>query len=321
MVQARANPDIPSGCLQSVDDQEATYRKKGSRGFKGYVANLTESCTPGNELQLITQVQVASNNREDADLLAESLPDLKARTGLESLYVDGGYGSPAADQASLDQQVELVSTGIRGNTPDPDKFNLSNFKIRANEKGKPLQMTCPNGQTVAIEAGRTTGFVAHFTAAVPGMPLLPEHLPGPGWQEGPPPQAELHPTVSLAWLSIAMLLYGVQSMTLFVTGSAPFGLAPLHALTIGFFASMILAMASRVTLGHSGRELVADAVTWALFLGFQLAATARIAPDLLGLPASLFYPLAAGIWLAAYGLWFAKYGPLYWRPRIDHKPG
>ncbi len=131
--------------------------------------------------------------------------------------------------------------------------------------------------------------------------------------------AVLH--VGFAWLSVAMLLYGVQSLTLFFTGSAPFGLAPLHALTIGFFASMILAMASRVTLGHSGRELEADAATWALFLGFQLTAVARIAPDLTGLPASLFYPLAAGIWLAAYGAWFAKYGPVYWRPRIDNRPG
>jgi uncharacterized protein involved in response to NO len=131
--------------------------------------------------------------------------------------------------------------------------------------------------------------------------------------------AVLH--VGFAWLSIAMLLYGLQSLTLFITGTAPFGLAPLHALTIGFFASMILAMASRVTLGHSGRELVADAATWTLFLGFQLTAAVRIAPDLSGLPASLFYPLAAGIWLACYGAWFAKYGPIFWRPRIDHRPG
>lgn len=131
--------------------------------------------------------------------------------------------------------------------------------------------------------------------------------------------AVLH--VGFAWLSVAMLLYGVQSLTLFATGSAPFGLAPLHALTIGFFASMILAMASRVTLGHSGRELVADAATWSLFLGFQFTAIVRITPDLSGLPASLFYPLAAGIWLACYGAWFAKYGPIYWRPRIDHRPG
>lgn len=131
--------------------------------------------------------------------------------------------------------------------------------------------------------------------------------------------AVLH--VGFAWLSIAMLLYGTQSLTLFFTGSAPFGLAPLHALTIGFFAAMILAMASRVTLGHSGRELAADATTWTLFLGFQLTAMARITPDLSGFPASLFYPLAACIWLVCYGAWFAKYAPIYWRPRIDHRPG
>lgn len=131
--------------------------------------------------------------------------------------------------------------------------------------------------------------------------------------------AVLH--VGFAWLSIAMLLYSVQSLGLFLTGKALFGLAPLHALTIGFFASMILAMASRVTLGHSGRELVADGVTWALFLGFQLTAAVRIAPDLFGLPPGIFYPLAASIWLLGYGAWFAKYGPIYWRPRIDHRPG
>lgn len=131
--------------------------------------------------------------------------------------------------------------------------------------------------------------------------------------------AVLH--VGFAWLGIAMLLYSTQSLMLFFTGSAPFGLAPLHALTIGFFSSMILAMASRVTLGHSGRELEADAATWALFLGFQFTAMARITPDLIGLPASLFYPLAASIWLIAYGAWFTKYGPIYWRPRIDNRPG
>ena len=38
---------------------EATFRQKGGQG---YVANLTETCDPDNELQLITQVQVAPNN-------------------------------------------------------------------------------------------------------------------------------------------------------------------------------------------------------------------------------------------------------------------
>jgi hypothetical protein len=161
-VQALDNAEIPSGCLQSVDDLEATYRKKGPKGFKGYVANLSESCTPGNDLQLITQLQVAPNNQEDADLLAESMSDLKARTGLESLYVDALYGNSEVDEACIDQKVELVQTGIRGNAPDPEKFNLADFDIVHDEKGKPVEMTCPAGQTVMVEPGRTTGYIARF---------------------------------------------------------------------------------------------------------------------------------------------------------------
>lgn len=161
-VWALDNAEIPSGCLQSVDDLEATYRKKGPKGFKGYVASLSESCTPGNDLQLITQLQVAPNNQEDADLLAESLSDLKARTGLESLYVDAGYGNPEVDEACIDQKVELAQTGIRGNAPDPEKLNLSNFEIEQDERGKPIQMTCPGGQTVTVEPGRSTGYIVHF---------------------------------------------------------------------------------------------------------------------------------------------------------------
>jgi hypothetical protein len=176
MVRTLDNKEIPSGCLQSVDDLEATYRKKGPKGYKGYVANLSESCTPENDLQLITQVQVAPNNQDDADLLAESLPELKARTGVESLYVDGGYGSPQVDQVSIDQKVEIVQTGIRGNAPDPEKLNLSHFEIEQNERGKPVQMTCPAGQTVTVEPGRTTGYIVHFDLEIcQKCPFFQEH--------------------------------------------------------------------------------------------------------------------------------------------------
>ena len=163
-VRPLQNDEISAGCLQSVDDLEATFRRKGPQEYKGYAANLSESCARQNPLQLITQVQVAPNNQEDADLLAESLPELKARTGVETLYIDGGYGSPAADQASIAQKVELVQTGIRGNPPDADKFNLADFEIVQAEDGKPTQMTCPGGQTVGVEPGRTTGYLVHFDA-------------------------------------------------------------------------------------------------------------------------------------------------------------
>lgn len=134
--------------------------------------------------------------------------------------------------------------------------------------------------------------------------------------------AVLH--IGFLWLGVALALYGIQSLVLFLTGRHILGLAPLHALTIGYFASMVLAMASRVTLGHSGRPLVADGVTWALFLGFQSTALLRVAGDTPladALPPGALYLAAAAVWLTCFILWGAKYLPIYWRPRADGKPG
>lgn len=131
--------------------------------------------------------------------------------------------------------------------------------------------------------------------------------------------AVLH--LGFVWLSVAMALYAGQSLAA-LAGWPLLGFAPLHALTIGFFASMLLAMGTRVTLGHSGHDLVADGVTWALFLGFQGAALARVAGDLpLPMPHGHLYLLAAVIWLGCFIPWAVKYAPLYWRSRADGQPG
>ncbi|MBP6058595.1 MAG: NnrS family protein [Nitrosomonas sp.] len=131
--------------------------------------------------------------------------------------------------------------------------------------------------------------------------------------------AVLH--VSFAWLGVSMLLYGAQSLIFMLSGSMLLGLAPLHALAIGYFASMILAMASRVTLGHSGRPLELDSFTWLLFLGFQTAAVLRILSDIIPAIAPMLYVAAGLVWLICFVLWAAKYAPIYWRQRVDGKPG
>ncbi|MDC8444659.1 MAG: NnrS family protein [Nitrosomonas sp.] len=136
--------------------------------------------------------------------------------------------------------------------------------------------------------------------------------------------AVLH--ISFAWLGIAMLLYGLQSyFHMQNPESIPIlGLAPLHALAIGYFASMVLGMASRVTLGHSGRPLELDGFTWQLFIGFQASTAVRILPEIIPVFGSftpVLYLLAGLIWLACFFLWAAHFVPIYWRPRIDGKPG
>ena len=162
--QVKGNRELPAGSLQSLDDLEATYRTKGTQHYKGYVANVTETCDPENELQLITKIQVTSNNVADSHLLKEALPNLKQRTQLETLHTDGAYPSPANDQELPQQGVQLIQTGIRGNKPDPHRFNLTDFQFEQDPQGHPTCVTCPNGQSAVLTRGKTSGWFARFPA-------------------------------------------------------------------------------------------------------------------------------------------------------------
>ena len=132
--------------------------------------------------------------------------------------------------------------------------------------------------------------------------------------------AMLH--IAFLWLAIAMTLYTVQSALLLVTGVDYLGRAPLHALGIGFFTGMVVAMASRVTLGHSGRALEADNPTWAVLLGVNIAAVLRILAEFSsGSIAGMLNALAAAIWLVSFLLWIWLYAPMVLRPRLDRQAG
>lgn len=177
-VVVKANQELTADSLQSPDDLEATYREKRNQGYRGYVTNVTETCAPENELQLITKVQVASNNTDDSQLLAEALPNLAERTDLETLYTDGGHGGPQSDKVLAEQNVEHIQTAIRGRTPAPDKLHLAAFIIAFNGEGHPSKLTCPGGQGVPVNATRQQkSFVARFEMAACGACPLADKCP------------------------------------------------------------------------------------------------------------------------------------------------
>lgn len=131
--------------------------------------------------------------------------------------------------------------------------------------------------------------------------------------------AVLH--LAFAWLSPAFALFSLQSLLRQVAPGV-LGQAPLHALTLGFFASMLLGMASRVTLGHSGRPVAADAAMWRAFCMMQAAATVRVVSELPALPgAHHLMWLSSLLWLGAFALWAGRYAPAFWRPRADGREG
>lgn len=136
---------------------------------------------------------------------------------------------------------------------------------------------------------------------------------------GQPMLLVLH--VAFAWVAAAFALFSLQSLC-WQAVPGLLGQAPLHALTIGFFASMLLGMASRVSLGHSGQAVSVTAEMWGAFRLMQGAALLRVIGELPALPgAYVVIWLSSLLWLIAFALWAWRHAPAFWRPRGDGRPG
>lgn len=123
-----------------------------------------------------------------------------------------------------------------------------------------------------------------------------------------------------AWLPIALALYAGQSIWYALTGEFMLGRAPAHALFVGFFGSLLVAMVTRVTQGHAGRPLQLGHVAGFAFVAIQLVCVMRIVAELA--PDQMAWQAAAAIgWLLAFAPWVLRSLGIYLSPRADGKPG
>ena len=132
------------------------------------------------------------------------------------------------------------------------------------------------------------------------------------------------PHIGFAWLGIAALLFTVQSLNLLLSHGehSLLGLAPLHALTIGCFSTLLIGMATRVTLGHAGLPVNVRRPMWLPLAGLQAVVLLRILADMLPVQWSHWlYLAAATAWLACFLPWVITYLPAYLRPRADGRSG
>lgn len=151
-VQAKTNGELTAGCLQSLDDLEATYRCKANQAYKGYVANVSETCDPANPLQLIDLVQVAPNQVSDIQLLKDAVPELTQRLQANQLITDGGYVSPQIDPLLREQGIEQQPTNLVGADPDHTDGHLavSDFTFELDAHDRLTGCHCPAQQLATI---------------------------------------------------------------------------------------------------------------------------------------------------------------------------
>ena len=114
------------------------------------------------------------------------------------------------------------------------------------------------------------------------------------------------------WLPVGLALLAVSVLAPAVPESVA-----LHALTAGAMATMILAMMTRATLGHTGWPLTASRATAAIYLSVTAAAAARLASGLADDAGPMLLHASAAAWVAAFALFVLVYGPMLLRRRPD----
>jgi uncharacterized protein involved in response to NO len=134
--------------------------------------------------------------------------------------------------------------------------------------------------------------------------------------------AMLH--LGFVWSVIALVLAVIDAAAVLLNASEPvvrLGLAPLHALTMGFLGGLLFAMATRVIRGHGGVAVVSDDFVWSLFWVLQAATVARIGAAVWPAQSSAMSTAAAIAWLLVWVAWAARHLPILVRPRSDGRAG
>jgi uncharacterized protein involved in response to NO len=136
-----------------------------------------------------------------------------------------------------------------------------------------------------------------------------------GWKTWPVPLVwVLH--LGYGWLIVGLLLGGLSAFLDQIPATMG-----LHALTAGSFSTMILAVMSRASLGHTGRQLVANRKTAAAYALLSLAALARVTAPLAGGFETTLIESAALLWSGAFLIFGVQYLPILLLPRPDGRPG
>jgi uncharacterized protein involved in response to NO len=161
---------------------------------------------------------------------------------------------------------------------------------------------------IAAPAATATGFF-FLAAAAAQTARLGRWVGARTWRE--PLVIVLH--FGYAFVPLGFLLGAVAILW----PGALAGTAALHAWTVGAVGIMTLAVMTRATRGHTGRELAASMPTVALYASIAAAAVLRIAAG--AFPEFQMVLLEAGgvAWIVAFGMFLFEYAPMLLGPRRD----
>jgi hypothetical protein len=127
--------------LQNPSDEDATY--DGHKG-PGYQAQLSETCSPENEEQLVVACIPETASRPDEDAVEPVLDQLEKNQNVpELLLADGNYGSDNNVQKAAERGVDLQAP-VKGKVAEETihALNIDDFVVA--EEAETVER-CPTG--------------------------------------------------------------------------------------------------------------------------------------------------------------------------------
>jgi uncharacterized protein involved in response to NO len=130
------------------------------------------------------------------------------------------------------------------------------------------------------------------------------------------------PLLWVLHLGYAWLAAGLMLKAIWLLAAIPFAEKWMHGLTVGAFATMILAVMTRASLGHTGRALIARTAIAACYAFISVSALVRVfVPALFPTRYAAVIAISAIFWIVAFGIFLLIFAPILTKPRTDGRPG
>jgi uncharacterized protein involved in response to NO len=113
--------------------------------------------------------------------------------------------------------------------------------------------------------------------------------------------------LAIFWLPVSLLLSSFASLASLILDK-DFIYVGLHLVMLGFLTTVMIGFGTRVTLGHSGNQMIIDNVTKALFYLTPVVVITRALYSFSGW--NFLFDISVLLWLVLFIVWVVKYLPV-----------
>jgi len=156
-MELKPSKEISPVSLQNPTDPDATYRRKGTKNYTGFVGNAVESFN--EKERIITHYDLQQNTYSDQSFSKDIIDKIGKQKETTKILVDGAYYSEDISKKATSNNIELVPTNLVGRIASSEKTGYEKFNI---DEVIHTVKNCPAGHVPLDSKYKKGVYRAHF---------------------------------------------------------------------------------------------------------------------------------------------------------------